>query len=451
MSAHMVSSDRSPLVEIEELVQDRAKDLQLDLDASGVITLRRLIETEIRNWTIDFQRGVRSQDITDVEALAERAMRNLAGYGPLDTLLDNDDVYEIMINAPSSIFVKRHSGIGGYHNEVFHDDEHVTRTITKILDDAGGAHRKLDPSEGLQDAQLDSGARMHIVHADIGRDAHMIVNIRKFTGVSVTSLDELVRREMLEASAAEFLRACVKSKTTIVFAGAPGSGKTTMLSCCAAELDPNLRVVVAEEVFEADIPLANVASMQTRPARTDRREADLRRLVAGFLRMAPDIAIVGEVRDREALPLLLTLSSGIKGFTTLHAGSARQALTRLRFIAQLSDTSNELPMSALNALIAEAVDIVVHCARTPQGLRVTEIIAVEEQHTGPEATAFTVTDLFRRASPHAPLTWTGVVPVRLARILETAGFETTTMLANAGPSVDQWLDPTELSRKVGAR
>jgi pilus assembly protein CpaF len=431
MSASTVR-ERSPLVEIEELVQDRAKDLQLELDANGLGVLRRLVESEIADWTIAFQRGSRTQDIVDGEALAERAMRNLAGYGPLDTLLADDDVYEIMINAPSSIFVKRHSGIGGFHSEVFHDDEHVTRTITKILEDAGGAHRKLDPSEGLQDAQLESGARMHIVHADIGRDSHMIVNIRKFTGVSVSSLDELVQREMLDVPVASFIRACVKAKTTIVFAGAPGSGKTTMLSCCAAELDPSLRVVTAEEVFEADIPLANVAAMQTRPARSDRREADLRRLVGGFLRMAPDIAIVGEVRDREALPLLLTLSSGIKGFTTLHAGSARQALTRLRFIAQLSDTSNELPMSALNALISEAVDIVVHCARTPHGLRVTEIIAVEEQQTGRDSTSFTVTDLFRRETPFAPLLWTGVVPVRLARILETAGYDPMALLAAAG-------------------
>ena len=99
--------------------------------------------------------------------------------------------------------------------------------------------------------------------------------------------------------AADFLRAAVRSRQSIVFAGAPGSGKTTMLSCCAAELDPSLRVVIAEEVFEADVPVANVASMQTRPSRADRREVDLRRLVAGFLRMAPDVAIVGEVRDRE--------------------------------------------------------------------------------------------------------------------------------------------------------
>jgi len=102
--------------------------------------------------------------------------------------------------------------------------------------------------------------------------------------------------------AADFLRAAVRSRQSIVFAGAPGSGKTTMLSCCATELDPSLRVVIAEEVFEANVPVANVASMQTRPPRADRRDVDLRRLAAGFLRMAPDVAIVGEVRDREALP-----------------------------------------------------------------------------------------------------------------------------------------------------
>src|SRR5919109_3363170 len=104
--------------------------------------------------------------------------------------------------------------------------------------------------------------------------------------------------------------------------------------------------------------------MQIRPVRLDRREVDLRRLVSGFLRMAPDVAIVGEVRDREALPLLLTLSSGVKGFTTIHAGSARQALTRLRFICQLADTSSELPLAVLNSLVSEAIDIVVYSSRT---------------------------------------------------------------------------------------
>ena len=419
----------SPLLEIERAVQQRAKDVSLDVSSpTGAERLRALIDHEVARWSTDFKRGLRSVDLADPEAVAERAERNLLGYGPLAPLLEDDDVWEIMINAPDAIFVRRHRGPSGYHDEVFHDDEHVMRTLTKILDDAAGSHRKLDAAEGLQDAQLDTGARLHVVHGDVGRDGHVLVNIRRFTGVPFRSLEELVERDMLDERVAEPLRACVRARLSIIFSGAPGSGKTTLLSCCAAELDPSLRVVVAEEVFEADIPLPNVAHMQTRPARTDRKEVDLRRLVAGFLRMAPDVAIVGEVRDREALPLMLTLSSGVKGFTTIHAGSARQALTRLRFVCQLAETSNELSMAALNALVSEAVDVVVHCARVGERVLVDEVIAVEDLQTGRDATSFTTSELFSRQHPDAPLTWTGTLPVRAVRSLETAGYDVRQLL-----------------------
>ena len=311
----------SPLSEIEQVVLASAKDSELDLGTpQGPSALRALIDAEVAKWTLDFKRGSRSFDLADPKSVADKAYRNLAGYGPLEDLLADEDVWEIMINAPDSIFVKRHRGRSGYHHEIFHDDDHVRRPLTKVLDDASTSHRKLDPAAGLQDAQLDNGARLHIVHSDLARDGHTLVNIRKFTGVAYRELDELVALDMLDSTVASFLRACVRSRLSIIFAGPPGSGKTTLLSCCAAELDPSLRVVVAEEVFETDVALPNVAHMQTRPARVDRPQVDLRRLVAGFLRMAPDVAIVGEVRDAEALALLLTLSSGVKGFTTIHFG-----------------------------------------------------------------------------------------------------------------------------------
>ena len=414
----------TPLQRIERGVLERAKDIRLDLDDDAASAkLRSLVEEEVSRWSADFRRGLRSHDLADPELVVERAFRNLVGYGPLEELLADDDVWEIMINAPDAIFVKRHAGQSGYHDEVFHNDEHVIRTLTKVLDDASGAHRKLDPTEGLQDAQLDNGARLHIVHGDVSSGGHIMVNVRKFTGLAFRELEQLVDRDMLTVQAAEFLRACARAKLTVVFAGAPGSGKTTIMSCTAAELDPSLRVVVAEEVFEADVPLPNVASMQTRAARADRPAVDLRRLVAGFLRMAPDVAIVGEVRDREALPLLLTLSSGVKGFTTIHAGSCRQALSRLRFICQLADTSSEIPMSALNSLVSESVDVVVHCAREADGPRVTEILAVEDQAAGFESTQFTVTDLFRRPRLGQAMEWTGLLPQRAARALEEAGYD----------------------------
>jgi len=330
------------------------------------------------------------------------------------------------------VFVRRHRGPSGYHDEVFHDDEHVLRTLTKLLDDAATAHRKLDPAEGLQDAQLDDGARVHIVHGDVARGGHVLVNIRRFTGIAFTSLDELVERGMLTGQVAAFLRACVRARLSVVVAGRPGSGKTTLMSCAAAELDPALRVVIAEEVFEADVPTPNVAQMQTRPARGDRSAVDLRRLVSGFLRMAPDVAIVGEVRDREALPLLLTLSSGVTGFTTIHAGSARQALTRLRFICQLADTSGGLPLAALNTLVSESIDVVVHCTRTARGPRVSEVITVEDLAGGAEATQFTVTEVFRRSGPDGSLEWTGDLPVRAGRALADAGHDPRRTLQDAG-------------------
>lgn len=421
----------SPLQEIERAVQERAKGLSLEMrDGAGADKLRALIDEEIDQWSLDHRRGVRSFDLAEPALVAERAFRNLTGYGPLAPLLEDDDVWEIMINAPDQIFAKRHRGSSGYHHEVFHDDEHVVRTLTKILDDASSSHRKLDASEGLQDAQLDNGSRMHIVHGDVSSGGHVMVNIRKFTGVAFRTLDQLVEREMLSAQVAGFLAACVKSGLTIVVAGPPGSGKTTLMSCCAAELDPALRVVVAEEVFEADIPLPNVASMQTRPARPDRPAVDLRRLVAGFLRMAPDVAVVGEVRDREALPLLLTLSSGVKGFTTIHAGSARQALTRLRFICQLSDAHSPLPLAALNSLVSESIDIVVHCSRTPRGPRVTEIIAVEDLAASLEAAQFTVTEVFLRSAIDGDLRWSGNLPVRAERALASAGFDQRSLLSS---------------------
>jgi pilus assembly protein CpaF len=422
----------SPLAAIEAAVQARAKAIDLDLAApEGHATLRALIDDEIDRWNDDTRRGRHPHDVADTDTVARRAWHNLTTYGPLTTLLDDPDVWEIMINSPADIFVKRHHGPDGYHHDTFHDDDHVTRTLTKILDDATGSHRTLDPTQGLQDAQLDDGSRLHIAHPDLARGGHTIVNIRKFAATPFHTLSQLVDVGTLDAATAAFLAAAVRARLSIVFAGPPGSGKTTLLSCCAAHLDPTWRAVVAEEVFETDIPIPNLASLQTRPPRPDRPPIHLRHLVGAFLRMAPDIAVVGEVRDREAMPLLMTLSSGVKGFTTIHAGSARQALTRLRLLAQLDEAAATLPMGALNALVSESVDLVVHSRRAAAGPQVTEVIAVEDLAAGVEATHLTATDVFTR-QPDGRLAWTGLVPVRAARAFTDAGIDVAALLAAGG-------------------
>ena len=419
----------SPLVEIERNALEIAHERNIGIEQSNAdLELRAIVSELVEQWRADYRRGIRPVDLGDPQLIVERAMSNLTGYGPLAALIEDDDVWEIMLNAPDQIFVKRHRGPSGYHHESFHDDAHVLRTVTRILDQSSGAHRALDPTAGLQDAQLETGARLHIVHGDISRGGHMIVNIRKFTGMSFKSLDELVTSETLTREAADFLRATVKSNMSMVFAGVPGAGKTTLLSCCAAELDPSLRVVIAEEVFEADVPLANVASMQTRGDRPDRPGVDLRKLVGGFLRMAPDVAIVGEVRDREALPLMMTLSSGVKGFTTIHAGSARQALTRLRFVCQLAETSSDIPMAALNDLVSQAVDVVVHTVRTPEGPRVSQIVCVEDLTSEASATSFTMTEVFKRSLDTGRLEWTVLIPQRAAESMANSGIDIRSVL-----------------------
>lgn len=416
-------SNTAALAAIERSVSERARHSSLDPRAPGAeLAVRALAHEEIRRWNLGFKSGVHGHAVNDADALADRILRDLLGYGPLEALLADADVWEIMVNAPHEIFVKRHHGPSGQHDESFHDDEHVRRTLTRIIDDATASHRKLDPSEGLQDAQLDNGARLHIVHPDIGRGGHLIFNIRKFTGIAFASLSDLAAVGTLTGEIADFLRAAVHARLSILFAGAPGSGKTTLLGCCAAELDPHLRVVTAEEVFELDIALPNVAGMQTRPGRTERAPVDLRRLVAGFLRMAPDVAIVGEVRDREAVPLVLTLSSGVTGYATIHAGSARQALGRLRLMCQLAPDVRDMPVAAITQLVAESIDIVVHLRRNPAGVGVTEVVAVEEPDRD-GSVSFDTTPLYAPARHSQSPVRTPHVSRRVASRLASAGLE----------------------------
>ncbi len=427
------SSTGSPLAEIEHQVQDAARELRIDLASDADRgRLGELIDDAISDWNDDHRRGRRDLAIADPAGLADRARRNLMGYGPLGPLLEDPTVWEIMINAPDQVFVRRHGKPSGYHTELFHDDDHVARVLTRLLDDNAVGHRKLDPTEGLQDAQLTDGSRLHLVHRDLTRGGHLVANIRRFTGVPYRHLGQLVDAGTIDPHVARVLGALVRARASVLVAGAPGAGKTTMLSCLCAELDPTLRAVVAEEVIEADVPLANVAGLQTRPARGDREAVDLRRLVAGFLRMAPDVAIVGEVRDREALPLLLTLSSGVTGYTTIHAASARRAVSRLRFIAQLDPAASQLSLAALNHLVADAVDLVVHLRRVSGRPIVTEVLAIEDLAAGDAASSFTATELFHRPAPEAPLAWTGQVPTRLRRSCEEHGVDLTALLSDGG-------------------
>ena len=402
-------STPTPLLTIERSVQSAARSEGVDISlAENRERLRALIAGAIDAWQHD--NPARPLTAEARHYLAQRAEADVAGYGPLQALLEDDSVWEIMVNSPEAIFVKRHGRPTAFYGAAFHDAEHLRRTVERILADSGLGQRALDPAEGLQDAQLKGGARLHVVHADLTREGSLALNIRKFTGLPRRSLDDLVQGGMLSETAAALLRAAQRAHASIVFSGPPGSGKTTLLSALAAEMPAETRVVVAEEVLETHVPLPNVAHLQTRPARPERPAVDLRLLVAGFLRMAPDLAIVGEVRDREALPLVLTLSSGVTGYTTLHSTSARAALSRLRLLVQIAGHS--IPFAAATQMVSDAVDLVVHCTRLEGRPTVTEVHAVEDPAAGADSTTFTTTPMF----VHSPsgLRPTGLIPGRLA-------------------------------------
>jgi pilus assembly protein CpaF len=326
---------------------------------------------------------------------------NLKGAGPLEPLLRDENIWEIEIVAPNRVFIRRSDGRRARVYLSFYDDSHVQRVVARMLDRSLSTNKKLDPALGIQDSQLEDGSRIHIVHPELAAEGHMLINIRKFATTEKITLFELGREGFLSPESCDYLTEAARSGASIVISGAPGSGKTTVLKAILNSLPSSYRIVSAEEVLELRCKLPNFAQMQTRPRRPERPEIELRTLTNAFLRMTPDVVVIGEVRDRETLPFLMTLSTGVQGLTSLHARSARHALERLRLLAQLS----ERPITASSAtqLVGDCLDLVVHCARQGAKVGVKEIVSVEDPQLVREEWLFSTTTLFERSSLFEPL------------------------------------------------
>ena len=260
--------------------------------------------------------------------------------------------------------------------------------VERMLRSSG---RRVDLSSPFVDAMLPDGSRLHVVIPDITQE-HWHVNIRKFV-VKADHLDDLVRLGTLTRQAATFLEAAVVAGLNILVAGGTQAGKTTMLNCLAAAVPARERVVTCEEVFELKIPLRDVASMQCRqPSLEGTGEVPLRRLVKEALRMRPSRIIVGEVRQAEALDLLIALNSGLPGMCTVHANSAREAVMKMCTLPLLA--GDNVSSRFVVPTVASAVDIVIHQALERDGVRrVREIVAVPGRA---EADVIEVADLFAR-------------------------------------------------------
>ncbi|MGH3260505.1 MAG: CpaF family protein, partial [Trebonia sp.] len=247
----------------------------------------------------------------------------VAGFGPLQPFLDDPAIEEIWINEPGRVFVARHGR--SELTTLILTAAQVAELVERMLRSTG---RRVDLSTPFVDAMLPDGSRLHVVIPSITRE-HMAVNIRKFV-LGLSSLDELVGVGSITSQAATFLDASVTAGLNVLVAGGTQSGKTTTLNALCGAIPARERVITVEEVFELQVPLPDVVSMQTRqPNLEGTGEIPLRRLVKEALRMRPSRLIVGEVRQAECLDLLIALNSGLPGMCTLHANSAREALTKM--------------------------------------------------------------------------------------------------------------------------
>jgi pilus assembly protein CpaF len=307
--------------------------------------------------------------LPDLEQAVKSVLDAVAGFGPLQQYFDDPDVEEIWINEPSKVFIAR-GGVSELTTTMLTADE-VRDLVERMLKTSG---RRVDLSSPFVDAVLPDGSRLHVVIPDITR-AHWNVNIRKFV-VRASHLDDLVDLGTLTQQAASFLGAAVAAGLNILVAGGTQAGKTTLLNCLSAAIPARERVVTCEEVFELKIPLRDVASMQCRqPSLEGTGEIPLRRLVKEALRMRPSRIIVGEVRQAESLDLLIALNSGLPGMCTIHANSAREAITKMCTLPLLA--GENVGSRFVVPTVAGSVDLVVHAALEHDGVRrVREVVAV---------------------------------------------------------------------------
>ena len=273
------------------------------------------------------------------------------------------------MNNPGRVFIAR--GGRSELTTTILTTEDVRTLVERMLKSSG---RRVDLSTPFVDAMLPDGSRLHVVIPDITRQ-HWALNIRKFV-VRAHTLDQLVELGSLTGQAASFLAAAVAAGLNIIVAGGTQAGKTTLLNCLAAAIPSRERVVTCEEVFELRLALPDVVAMQTRQANLEGAgEVRLRRLVTEALRMRPERIIVGEVRAEECLDLLIALNSGLPGMCTIHANSAREAVTKLCTLPLLA--GENVTHSFVVPTVAASVDLVLHTARDAAGRRrVREIVAV---------------------------------------------------------------------------
>jgi pilus assembly protein CpaF len=355
--------------EVRELIRRRGLD-----PTREPVAVRRLIDEVVADYSDRALTGTLPA-LADPTSAARTVYDTVAGLGPLQRFLDDPDVEEIWVNGPGRVFVARR-GRSELTTTILSGGQ-VADLVERMLKGTG---RRVDLSTPFVDAMLPDGSRLHVVIPDITRK-DMAVNIRKFV-IRAASLDELVALGTLTTPAAGFLEAAVVAGLNVVVSGGTQAGKTTLLNCLGAAIPAGERVISCEEVFELKLPLPDWVALQTRqPNLEGAGEIPLRRLVKEALRMRPSRLVVGEVRQAECLDLLIALNSGVPGMASLHANSAREAVTKLCTLPLLA--GENVTTGFVVPTVASCVDLVVHTEVDGRGQRrVREIVGVTGRSEG---------------------------------------------------------------------
>ena len=321
----------------------------------------------------------------DRTRIAQEVADDILGHGPLEPLLRDPEVTEIMVNGYDQIYIERFGRLFQV-DASFQDESHLRRTIDKIV---GRIGRRVDESSPMVDARLMDGSRVNAIVAPVALDGS-VLTIRKFSSDPFTA-DDLLSFGTLSPAVRELLDACVRGRLNILISGGTGSGKTTTLNVLSGFIPEDERIVTIEDAAELQLHQDHVVRLESRPSNIEGRgEIADRDLVRNALRMRPDRIVVGEVRDGAALDMLQAMNTGHDGsITTVHANSPRDSLARLETMVLMAGI--DLPVRAIREQVASAVDLIVHQARLKDGSRrithVTEVV-------GMESDVVTLQDLF---------------------------------------------------------
>ncbi len=377
------TAQRDTYLDLKARVQNR---LLAELDPSMDITRVSEVRTTIQEL---FEQVLTEENIVltrpERQRLFEQISAEILGFGPLQPLLEDDSISEIMVNGARSIYIER----GGKITRLpisFESDEHVMRIIDRIVAPMG---RRIDESSPYVDARLPDGSRVNAVIPPISL-VGPVLTIRKFFKNPIT-LDQLIQFGSITPDALQFLKACVESRLNIIISGGTGSGKTTLLNILSQFIPGDERIVTNENEEKLQLRQEHVVTLESRPANIEGRgEVTIRQLVINSLRMRPDRIIVGEIRDEAAVDMLQAMNTGHDGsMTTAHSNSPRDTLARVETMAMMSGM--ELPVRAIREQVSSAIDLVVHQERMRDGTR--KVVNITEV-SGMEGDVITMTDIF---------------------------------------------------------